>query len=173
MSGVGPDGSDGEAQGGAGPDDAAMRAVLGRFASGVTVVSGIGPEGPVGFTCQSFFSLSLAPPLVALAPSRLSVSWPHMHTRAAFTASILTDRQEALARAFSVKGRDKFRGVGWAPGTNGAPRIQDALAWVDCRVERVHDGGDHHLVIGRILAIEVGDGEPLVFYRGGFGSFRA
>ncbi len=173
MSGVGSDGSDSEVSGGTGLGEAAIRAVLGRFASGVTVVSGIGTEGPVGFTCQSFFSLSLVPPLVALAPSRLSVSWPHMHTRAAFTASVLTDRQEALARAFSVRGRDKFRGVGWTPGTNGAPRIHDALAWVDCRVERVYDGGDHHLVIGRILAMELGDGQPLVFYRGGFGSFRA
>lgn len=154
-------------------DQATMRAVLGRFASGVTVVSGMGPAGPVGFTCQSFFSLSLDPPLVALAPSRVSASWPHMHERASFTASVLTDRQEPLARAFSRTGGDKFRGVGWSPGPNGAPRLHEALAWIDCRVEHVYDGGDHHLVIGRILALETGDGEPLLFYRGGFGSFRA
>lgn len=156
-------------------DEGLMRAVLGRFASGVTVVSGMAAHGPVGFTCQSFFSLSLSPPLVALAPSRASTSWPHLHSQEAFSVSVLTEGQEAVARAFSRTGGDKFQDMGWSPGSNGAPRLHGALAWVDCRVEHVLDGGDHHLVIGRVLALEEGEGEgkPLLFYRGGFGGFRA
>ncbi len=152
----------------AAPAPAVMRRVLGRFASGVVVVSGTGSSGPVGFTCQSFFSLSLDPPLVALAPSRSSASWPHLHRSELFSANVLADGQEQLARGFSRSGVDKFADVEWWPGPNGTPHIAGALAWVDCRVEEVHPGGDHHLVVGRVLDLAGGDGLPLVFFRGGF-----
>lgn len=157
---------------GADPGAAAMRQVLGRFASGVVVVSGSGSDGPVGFTCQSFFSLSLDPPLVALAPSRSSATWPHLHRSALFTANVLRDGQADLARSFSRTGVDKFAGVAWVPGPTGTPHLQGALAWIDCRVEQVHAGGDHHLVVGRVLQLAGGDGRPLVFYRGRFASLE-
>ncbi|HLH46810.1 MAG TPA: flavin reductase family protein [Acidimicrobiales bacterium] len=152
---------------------AEFRTVLGHFASGVVVVTGRGRQRPVGFTCQSFFSLSLVPPLVAFAPSRTSTSWPQIQASGACTANVLTERQEALARAFARSSPDKFVGVGWESGVTGAPRLHDALAWIDCRVEHVLEGGDHLLVVAAVAAVESNGGEPLVFYRGGFGTFRS
>lgn len=153
-------------------EQADFRSVLSHFASGVVVVAASGPSGPVGLSLQSFFSLSLEPPLVALAPSRTSTTWPVVAEAGSFCANVLRDDQEALCRTFARSGADKFAGVGWAHGPVGAPRLHDALAWVDCEIERVDDGGDHWLVVARVVAMEASAGEPLVFYRSGFGSFR-
>jgi 3-hydroxy-9,10-secoandrosta-1,3,5(10)-triene-9,17-dione monooxygenase reductase component len=152
---------------------AEFRTVLGHFASGVVVVTGATVSGPSGFTCQSFFSLSLDPPLVAFSPSASSTSWPPIGASGSCTVNVLREDQEALARSFARSGTDKFAGVGWTPGSTGAPRLHDALAWLDCVVEAVHDGGDHHLVVARVVELRSGRGEPLVFYRGGFGTFRS
>jgi len=156
-------------------DRAEFRSVLGHFASGVVVITAIVDGRPVGFTCQSFFSLSLDPPLVALAPGRSSTSWPKIARAERLCVNVLAAGQEALARAFAVSGADKFSGVGWsAPSTpGGGPRLHGALAWIDRVVEQVHDGGDHFLVIAAVLGLVAGQGSPLVFYRGGFGSFAA
>ena len=153
-------------------DRGIFRTVLGHFASGVAVVTGMDGAEPVGFTCQSFFSLSIDPPLIAIAPGRSSTSWPRIEPAGCFSVSILSDGQEHLARGFAASGADKFQGVGWTPGRTGAPRLADALAWVDCQIEDVHDAGDHVLVIGSVKALEGGRGEPLVFYRAGFGNFQ-
>ena len=129
-------------------------------------------EGPVGFTCQAFAALSLEPPLVLLAPAKSSTSWPRIASAGAFCVNILASDQEALARSFSVSGGDKFAGVAWhgAPVT-GAPLLEGALAWAECHLEQIHASGDHELVTGRVVSLGVGEGEPLLFYRGGFGSF--
>ncbi len=149
-----------------------LRAVLGHFATGVVVVAGVSPRGALGLTCQSFVSLSLEPPLVAVAPARTSSSWPAIHATGAFCINVLSQGQEALARTFARRGGDKFAGVGWSATKTGSPRLDDALAWVDCRLVDAHDGGDHLLVVGRIVDLGIGSGDPLVFYRGGFGTFR-
>lgn len=149
-----------------------FRTVLGHFASGVVIVTGIHDEAPVGFTCQSFFSVSLEPPLVALSPSCRSTSWPRIMSSGRFSVNVLSEEQEYLARAFANSGGDKFTGVGWAPGHTGCPRLHDALAWLDCEVYQVHPAGDHLIVVGQVIALETGRGDPLVFYRGGFGGFR-
>ncbi|MHB1535878.1 MAG: flavin reductase family protein [Acidimicrobiales bacterium] len=154
-------------------DAARFRTVLGHFASGVVVVTGMDGRRPVGFTCQSFFSLSLDPPLVAIGPSFRSRSWPAVAASGAFCANILSAEQEALCRNFAVSGGDKFAGVGWSPVDTGSPRLDGALAWVDCRIEAVHRAGDHFLAIGSVVDLAAADGEPLVFYRAGFGSFRS
>ncbi|HET9691874.1 MAG TPA: flavin reductase family protein, partial [Acidimicrobiales bacterium] len=70
-------------------------------------------------------------------------------------------------------GRDKFSGVGWEATLTGSPRLAGALAWVDCRVDTVHEAGDHWLVVGSVVDLGSAAGEPLIFYRGGFGGFRA
>jgi 3-hydroxy-9,10-secoandrosta-1,3,5(10)-triene-9,17-dione monooxygenase reductase component len=154
-------------------EQAEFRAVLGHFASGVVVVTALHHAGPTGFTCQSFFSLSLDPPLVALAPGKSSTTWPRVADTGTFCANILSSEQETLARGFANSGTDKFAGVGWSPGPSGVPRLHGALAWIDCTIETAHDAGDHHLVIGRVLALESGSGRPLLFYRGGFGAFES
>ncbi len=150
-----------------------FRTVLGHFASGVTIVTGDGDDGPAGLVCQSFFSLSMDPPLVAVSPSVGSTSWPHIVPSGAFCINVLADTQEPLCRAFARSGGDKFAGIGWTPAPTGSPRLDDVLAWVDCRIENVYEAGDHWLVIGAVADLGVGHGEPLLFYRGGFGSFTA
>jgi flavin reductase (DIM6/NTAB) family NADH-FMN oxidoreductase RutF len=151
-------------------DAAHFRTVLGYFASGVVVITAAGADGPYGFTCQSFFSLSLDPPLVAIAPSKISVSWPHVLRTGHFCVNMLCAEQEALGRAFAVSGGDKFKGIAWHPAPTGSPILADVLAWIDCRIESVQDAGDHFLVAAQILEMQTSrqDGHPLVFYRGGF-----
>ena len=149
------------------------RTVLGHFASGVVLVTGVDDGEPVGLTCQSFFSLSIDPPLIAIAPSRTSTSWPRVARSGAFCANVLSAEQEALARTFAVSGGDKFQGVGWSPTATGAPRLHDVLGWIDCAIEDVHDAGDHYLVVGRVIDLAAGPGQPLLFYRAGFGTFAS
>jgi 3-hydroxy-9,10-secoandrosta-1,3,5(10)-triene-9,17-dione monooxygenase reductase component len=162
-------------EGGSAPtfDTARFREVLGHFPTGVAVVTTADDEGPTGFTCQAFHALSLEPALVVFAPSRTSQSWPRIERTGVFCANILSDTQEALSRVFATKSQRKFDGVGWRPGTTGSPILDGALAWVDCRLEVAHDGGDHLVAIGRVLEMGVGQGHPLVFYRGGFGRFES
>ena len=154
-------------------DQGEFRATLGHFASGVVVVTGMHREGPAGFTCQSFFSLSLDPPLVALAPGKSSTSWPRVAEAGTFCANILGADQEPLARTFANTGADKFAGVGWSPSPDGPPRLHGSLAWVDCVLESVQEAGDHYLAVARVVALDTGTGRPLLFYRGGFGGFDA
>ncbi|MDQ1584027.1 MAG: 3-hydroxy-9,10-secoandrosta,3,5(10)-triene-9,17-dione monooxygenase reductase component [Microbacteriaceae bacterium] len=153
----------------AGPvDPSTFRRVLGHFPSGVVIVSGHDELGPVGLTCQSFFSLSLEPPLVAIAPGRGSTSWPRIARTGSFAVSVLGAEQERLCLAFAASGVDKFRDVSWRPGVTGSPIVDGALAWVDCRIDALHDGGDHHLVTGAVLDAGHAVGRPLVFFRGAF-----
>lgn len=146
-----------------------FKAAMGRFTTGVTIVAGIDDGQPVGFTCQSFLSLSIDPPYVAVAPARTSTSWPRIARSGSFCVNVLTDAQEELCRGFAVSGGPKFDGVDWhpAPGT-GSPVIGGSLAWVDCGVELVHDAGDHELILGRVLDLGVGEGTPLLFFRSHF-----
>jgi flavin reductase (DIM6/NTAB) family NADH-FMN oxidoreductase RutF len=152
-------------------DPARFKEAMGTFATGVTVVTGIEEGRPAGFTCQSFLSLSIDPPYVALAPARTSTSWPRIARAGTFCVNVLADDQGAVGQAFAVSGGDKFAGVAWRPApATGSPVIEGSLAWVDCRVELVHDAGDHELIIGRVLDLDVGaDGRgPLLFFRSKF-----
>lgn len=152
-------------------DEARFREVLGHFATGVTIVTAMEDGAPVGFTCQAFTSLSLDPPMVALAPAKSSTSWPRIAKAGAFCVNILADSQEALCRSFAVSGGDKFAGVAWHVGAAGTPVLEGSLAWVECDLDAIHDAGDHELVVGRVRQLGVGRGAPLVFYRAGFGGF--
>lgn len=147
-------------------DTAAFKEAMSRFATGVSIVAGIEEGHPVGFTCQSLISLSIDPPFIALAPARTSTSWPRIARAGQFCVNIMADHQEELCRGFSVSGGDKFNGVDWHPApVTGAPIIEGGLAWVDCRVELVHDAGDHELIIGRVLDLGTEEGSPLLFFR--------
>ncbi|MGH8981407.1 MAG: flavin reductase family protein [Acidimicrobiales bacterium] len=152
-------------------EEGRFRDVLGHFATGVTVVTALEEGLPVGFTCQAFASLSLEPPTVVLAPAKSSTSWPRMARAGHFCVNILAEDQEELSHVFSVSGGDKFDGVPWHSGASGAPVLEDVLAWCECRLEIVHDAGDHELVIGRVVDMGVSgrDRGPLLFYRGGYG----
>jgi 3-hydroxy-9,10-secoandrosta-1,3,5(10)-triene-9,17-dione monooxygenase reductase component len=151
------------------PDPQRFRQVLGHFATGVTVITGMHEGEPVGFACQAFAALSLDPPLVLFCPARLSGTWPRIARTGELGVNILAAGQLELARKFGVTAADKFDGVGWKPAANGVPLIEGALTWATCTVESVHEAGDHFVVIARVT--ELGDcvaGDPLLFYRGRF-----
>ena len=157
---------------GIGPLDAAhYRSVLGHFASGVTIVTAMTSSGPVGFTCQSFSSLSLDPPLIWIAPATSSSTWPLIDRVGAFTVNVLGADQETLAREFARSGADKFAGIGYDLGVTGAPRIHGTLAQIDCTVWSVAEAGDHYSVVGAVAGLASAHGLPLLFFRGGFGEF--
>jgi len=148
-----------------------FKEAMGRFATGVTIVTALESDEPVGFTCQSFVSLSLEPPFVALAPAKTSTSWPRIARAGTFCVNVLAAHQEQLCRDFAVSGADKFADVRWHPAeSGGAPVIDGSLAWVVCRLELIHDAGDHELVIGRVVDLGLGKGSPLLFYKSAFGA---
>ena len=147
-----------------------FRSVLGRFATGVTVVTSATADGLVGMTCQSFSALSLRPPLVMFAPARTSRAWPLIHRAGHFTVNLLAADQEDLSTNFAISKADKFAGVDWTPSEDhGDPRLAGCVGWIDCKVHNVHAEGDHYIVVGRVLSLVEGvSGEPLLFYRSGY-----
>lgn len=156
-------------------DGARFRQVLGHFTTGVTVVTASTDEGPVGLCVGSFTSVSLHPPLVAFCAGYSSTSYPRIEAAGHFCVNILAEDQEEIARVFAEKGDDKFAGIGWRPSVvTRAPVINDVLAWVDCEIDAIHEAGDHWIVVGRVLDLEIGhEGGPLVFFRGGFGRYTS
>jgi flavin reductase (DIM6/NTAB) family NADH-FMN oxidoreductase RutF len=156
-------------------DGARFRQVLGHFPTGVTVVTAGTEAGPVGLCVGSFTSVSLHPPLVAFCAGFSSTSYPRIEAAGHFCVNILAEDQEEVARVFADKGDDKFSGIGWRPSVvTRAPVINDVLAWIDCEIDAIHAAGDHWIVIGRVLDLEIGhEGGPLVFFRGGFGRYSS
>ena len=151
-------------------DPLVMRDVLGHFASGVTVLTADTAEGPIGFTCQSFSSLSLDPPLVAIAPARTSRTWPQLRALGRFCVNVLAEDQTELSVTFARSGADKFAGVPWRPSRLGQPVLEDVVAWIDCELWAEYDGGDHTLVAARVLDLGADPGRrPLLFHRGAYG----
>jgi 3-hydroxy-9,10-secoandrosta-1,3,5(10)-triene-9,17-dione monooxygenase reductase component len=154
-------------------DEARFRTVLGHFPSGLVVVAAAGAHGPQGFTCQSFMSVSLDPPLVAFAPSRSSRTWEAIWGAGTFTVNVLGEDQEDLCRVFAGSGRSKFEGVGWRPARSGAPLLEGAVGWLDCRLWSASEAGDHWVVLGEVVDLGVVSGaRPLVFFRGGYTGLR-
>jgi 3-hydroxy-9,10-secoandrosta-1,3,5(10)-triene-9,17-dione monooxygenase reductase component len=151
-------------------DPTVLREVLGHFATGVTVVTALTDEGPIGFTCQSFSSLSLHPPLVVFAPSRSSRTWPRLRAIGRFCVNVLAEGQDDVSRAFARSGDDKFAGMRWVPSPHGSPVLDDVVAWIDGELTAEHDGGDHTLAVARVLDLgAVPDRRPLLFHRGTYG----
>jgi 3-hydroxy-9,10-secoandrosta-1,3,5(10)-triene-9,17-dione monooxygenase reductase component len=151
-------------------DPRLMREVLGHFASGVTVVTADTEDGPIGFTCQSFSSLSLDPPLIAFAPARTSQTWPRLRDMRRFGVNVLAEGQDAVSQNFARSGADKFTGVAWTPSPHGSPVLDDVVAWIDGELWAEYDGGDHTIVVARVLDLGAHpDRRPLLFHRGSYG----
>jgi flavin reductase (DIM6/NTAB) family NADH-FMN oxidoreductase RutF len=151
-------------------DPRELREVLGHFASGVTVVTALTADGPAGFTCQSFSSLSLDPPLVAFAPARTSQTWPALRTIGRFCVNVLAEGQDAVSRNFARSGADKFDGVRWSPSAHGSPVLDGVVAWIDGELWAEYDGGDHSIVVARVLDLGAEpDRRPLLYHRGSYG----
>ncbi|TFV71319.1 flavin reductase [Blastococcus sp. CT_GayMR19] len=154
-------------------DPSLLRDVLGHFASGVTVVTAVTAEGPIGFTCQAFSSLSLDPPLVAFAPARTSRTWPRLREIGRFCVNVLAEGQDAVSQNFARSAPDKFAGMPWTPSAHGSPVLSDIVAWIDGELWAEYDGGDHTLAVARVLDLGAHpERRPLLFHRGAYGLLR-
>ena len=150
-----------------------IRNVLGHFATGLTVITAATENGPAGFTCQSFASLSLEPALVTFSPSRTSSTWPLLRRAGRFTINILPADHQHLAAQFARSGADKFAGVDHSPSPLGNPVLDGALAWVDCELHQEYDGGDHTIVVAAVHALSArSDVDPLLFFKGDYVSVQ-
>jgi 3-hydroxy-9,10-secoandrosta-1,3,5(10)-triene-9,17-dione monooxygenase reductase component len=155
-------------------DPEVMRDVLGHFASGVTVVTALPDDGPIGFTCQSFSSLSLDPPLVAFAPARTSRTWSLLREIGRFCINVLAEGQDDLSQRFARRGADKFDAVSWLPSPHGAPVLEGVVAWIDAELWAEYDGGDHTIAVARVLDLGAHpDRRPLLYHRGSYGLLRS
>nr|WP_083970916.1 flavin reductase family protein [Actinoplanes awajinensis] len=153
----GPASSGGRAAGGA---------AGGLGSAGGAALAG-GRAFPAGFACQAFVPLSLDPPLVLFCPQAGSQTWQRIQDTGLFCVNVLGEDHHELSRAFGTSRPDKFDGVAWTPSPGGMPILRDALTWAECRVEAVHPGGDHVIVVGRVLTLgECRDGGPLLFFQG-------
>jgi len=152
------------------PDPASFRTVMGHFATGVCAICAVDDEGPVGMAANSFTSVSLDPPLVLFCASIDSAAWNRIKQVGTFAVSILGESQEDVSRVFAQAGVDRFSRVGWTPAPRtGSPVLRDATAYLDCEIEALHPGGDHTIVVGRVVEVGVQNNDaPLIFYRGGY-----
>ncbi len=152
-------------------DQKVFRETMSCFASGVTVVTARDGAGtPVGLTVSAFCSLSLDPRLVLVCLDKRVSNLDHFR-RGPFAVNMLTREQAALSTRFATKMEDRFAGVAHLTGETGAPLLPDCVAWVECETHDVLPGGDHDVLVGRVVAARPGAGaDPLVYYRG---SYRA
>jgi flavin reductase (DIM6/NTAB) family NADH-FMN oxidoreductase RutF len=148
-----------------------LRRTAGAFATGVTVVTARGPDGPAGLTTNAFASLSLDPPLVLVCFDNASRTLPVVRASGRFAVNVLRAGQEALAATFASKlvQADKFAAVTHSED-HGVPVLDDAhaLAWIVCRVRELVPGGDHTIGVGEVEAMAAGEGDPLVFWGGAY-----
>jgi 3-hydroxy-9,10-secoandrosta-1,3,5(10)-triene-9,17-dione monooxygenase reductase component len=151
------------------PSTDEFRRVMSLVPTSVTIVTARGPAGPAGATANAVASLSLEPPLMLACLDRGSRTLDALREAGAFGISVLSARQESLAREFATKAphAEKFRDVSHVERA-GVPLIDGAVAWIACRLTALHDGGDHELAIGEVLEVGGEGGEPLVFFAGGY-----
>jgi flavin reductase (DIM6/NTAB) family NADH-FMN oxidoreductase RutF len=147
-----------------------FRHAMGHFATGVTIVTSVGPDGePVGTTANAVTSLSLDPPLVLVCFDRASVTLEAISTHGAFAVNVLAARQQQLSANFARRGlAAAWDGVRHRRGRTGSPRLDGVLASLECTVEHRIAGGDHEIIVGRVQDVETGpaDRAPLLFWRG-------
>jgi 3-hydroxy-9,10-secoandrosta-1,3,5(10)-triene-9,17-dione monooxygenase reductase component len=153
-------------------DSERFREVLGHLPTGVTVITAHHRDGPVGMSSNSFTSVSLDPPLILFCPAKSSTTWPRIRESGSFCVNIFAAHHEQASRQFSRVGVDRFAGVSWHERPAG-PALDDAVAWIECTIDAEHEAGDHLIVVGAVRRLEVRDAEvePLVFFRGRYGSF--
>ena len=149
---------------------ALLREVAGTFATGVTVVTTRTPSGLFGCTANAVTSLSLDPPLMLVCLDRSTKTHPRLLEARAFAINIIraAPGAEELCLLFAGKSEDKFAHVEWREGITGSPLLAASLSHLECELDDTYEGGDHTIFIGRVVAAERGDGDPIVFYRGRF-----
>lgn len=146
-----------------------FRDALGRFATGVTLVTTMSDSGPVGMIANSFASVSLDPPLVLWSPARSSGRFPLFEAARHFVIHVLSEDQAHVSAAFA-RGASGFDGLEHGLSERGAPLLDGTLARFECDTHATHDGGDHLIMVGRVGRVTVGPGRPMIFSQGKFGS---
>ncbi len=150
-------------------DSAAFRNLLGRFASGVTVVTAVDPTGgDAGMTVSAFCSLSLEPPLVLACIAHDATMHSLLVSSTHFAVNILSSGQEEIARRFAETEITRFEGIGFDRGREGMALLEDVLAHAECRLITTHEAGDHTVIVGEVETASVHGGDPLLYYRGGY-----
>lgn len=145
------------------------RQLLGHFATGVTILTTMTPAGkPLGMTANSLSSVSLSPPLISVCVDREADMHPVILRASEFVVNVLASDQEALARRFSDKYEDRFDGVGYRLNPEGLILLDGVLAHVVCRRQETYPGGDHTIVLGRVIGGTTHERHPLLYYRGGY-----
>jgi flavin reductase (DIM6/NTAB) family NADH-FMN oxidoreductase RutF len=148
-------------------DSQELRRVMGHFATGVTVITTRDTAGnPNGLTANAFMSLSLNPPLVLISVDKGATCYACFELQNGFTVNFLGEGQEEISRRFATKGADKFAGLQWHEGTNGAAVIEGAIGYVECKITQCHDGGDHTIVVGEVINVNATGNRPLLFFKG-------
>lgn len=150
-------------------DPRAFRDVLGCYPTGVAVITSVHEGVRAGLVVGTFTSISLDPPLVGFFPGKSSRSWPHIERSGRFCVNVLGAHQVDLCNHFASKVEDKFAGMSHGESPSGLPVLDDAVAWIDCRIADVQEIGDHYLVVGAVEAMSRHEThQPLLFLRGGY-----
>ncbi len=150
-------------------DPSQFRQLLGRFATGVTILTVVTPDRrTLGMTANSLASVSLHPPLISVCVDRTAEMHDAILRTARFVVNVLASPQEALARRFADKHEDRFDGIGYHLSQDGLILLDSALAHIECERSAEYPGGDHTIVVGRVTGGATGDGRPLLYYRGGY-----
>ncbi len=148
-----------------------FKAIMGKFAAGVTIVTTVDPDGRKwGITVTAFSSLSLDPPLCLVCIDKRAGSYEALKAAGKFAVNFLSDGQEAVSNRFASKIDDKFAEVPWEEGAEtGCPVLTESLAWMECKISNVLDGGDHDIFVGELVNTNVTDAKPLVYWGGAYG----
>ena len=157
-------------------DTSEFRRVMGHFATGVAVVTALRADGsPCGLTVNAFCSVSIAPPLVRVCVEHGADSHACIDEAGAFAVNVLDEAHgELISRRFAADDvEDKFAGIAYHAERTASPVLDSALAWIDCRVSDSILAGDHTIFLGEVLAADTAEGQPLVYYRGGYGRFTS
>ncbi|MBA3645506.1 MAG: flavin reductase family protein [Gemmatimonadaceae bacterium] len=150
-------------------DSDAFRSAMGRFASGVTVVTTCAPDKTdYGMTASAFCSVSLDPPLILVCVEKVATLHDAIVSCSHFAVNVLAHNQEQLARRFAEVEGNRFEGIGFSRGVQSMPIIDDALAVLECKRVKTYDGGDHTIVVGEVEIAAWRDDKPLLYYRGGY-----
>ena len=150
-------------------DPSHFRQLLGRFATGVSVLTVVTAEGRLlGMTANSLSSVSLHPPLISVCVDREAEMHDAILAALEFVVNVLASPQEALARRFADEHEDRFEGIGYHLSPKGLILLDGALAHIECERFAEYHGGDHTIVVGRVTGGSTADGRPLLYYRGGY-----
>ncbi len=143
-----------------------LRQSLGRFATGVTVVTCLGSEGPCGITANSFSSVSLDPPLVLWNIAKVSNSLQAYLDAEYFAINVLSAEQQPLSAHFALSDHTLFNGIDFEDSARGVPILPGTIACFECRTHTVHECGDHYIIVGEVETHRSSGGQPLLFCGG-------